>query len=75
MSERPYYEERPAQMLRAWVLTQMLKGAGYGALLVFGVGAVIGAIYLFGLLLPEASKQAPPPMGWLGGPAAATAAA
>jgi hypothetical protein len=65
MSEKLYYEERPAVQLRTWVLGQMLRGAGYGALFVVGIGLFLYAVYLFGLVLPEASKQAPPPMGWV----------
>ncbi len=65
MSDKPYYEERPAVHLRNWVLGQMMRGAGYGALFVFGIGLILYAIYLFGLLLPEESKQAPAPMGWV----------
>jgi Intrinsic membrane protein PufX len=61
MSEKPYFDERPAVMLRSWVLTQMLRGAGYAAVLVLGVGFLIYAIYLFGLLLPADSKTAPDP--------------
>lgn len=61
-TERPYYEERHAAMLRTWVLGQMMRGAGYAALLVFGVGLAVYAIYLIGLLLPEESKQAPSPI-------------
>jgi hypothetical protein len=65
MSDKPYWEEPPGAALRSWVLSQMLRGAGYGALFVFGIGLLLYAIWGFGLLLPEASKQAPPPMGFL----------
>lgn len=61
MSEKTYYEERPAVMLRTWILGQMMRGAGYAALLVFGVGVAIYAIHLLGLLLPPDSKTAPDP--------------
>ncbi len=61
MSEKSYFDERPAVMLRSWVLTQMLRGAGYGAILVLGVGFSLYALYLFGLLLPADSKTAPDP--------------
>ena len=53
MSEKPYYEERPSVMLRSWVLGQMMRGAGYAALVVFGIGVVVYAIYLFGLFRVE----------------------
>lgn len=61
MSEKPYYEERPSVMLRTWILGQMMRGAGYAALVVLGIGLLIYAIYLFGLLLPADSKTAPDP--------------
>lgn len=61
MSEKSYFDERPAVMLRSWVLSQMLRGAGYAALLVFGIGFAVYAIHLLGLLLPADSKTAPDP--------------
>jgi hypothetical protein len=57
-----YFDESRAAMLRSWVLGQMLRGAGFAAVLVFGIGFLLYAIYLVGLLLPEESKQAPAPM-------------
>jgi hypothetical protein len=57
-----YFDEGRAAMLRSWVLGQMLRGAGFAAILVFGIGLLLYAIYLVGLLLPEESKQAPAPM-------------
>jgi hypothetical protein len=75
MSEKPYWEERPAVMLRTWVLGQMLRGAGYAAVVVFGIGLVLYAIYLLGLLLPADSKTAPDPsLGALPVPAIVAAA-
>ncbi len=65
MTEKPYYDVSHAQMLRSWVLSQMLRGAFYALLFVSAIGFALWAIYGIGLLLPEASKQAPPPMGWM----------
>jgi hypothetical protein len=65
MTDKPYYEERHAVMLRSWVLAQMMRGAFYALAFLFVIGVVLWAIYGLGLLLPEASKQAPPPMGWV----------
>jgi hypothetical protein len=58
-----YYEQGGRRgAIRSFVLNEMVRGAGWGALVVFGIGAFLWAIYLVGLLLPEASKTAPPPM-------------
>jgi hypothetical protein len=65
MSEKPFYEESESARLRSWVLGQMLRGAGYAAILVFGVMFLIYAIYLVGLLLPPESKTAPSPFGFV----------
>lgn len=47
--------------LRADVLTLMLKGAGYAAILCLVVGFIIWITYAIGLLLPEESKEADDP--------------
>lgn len=65
MSEKPFYEESESARLRSWVLGQMMRGAGYAAILVFGVMFLIYAIYLVGLLLPPESKTAPSPYGFV----------
>ncbi|MFN3970450.1 MAG: RC-LH1 core complex protein PufX [Gemmobacter sp.] len=65
MSEKQYYEETESARLRSWILSQMMRGAGYAAVLVFGTMIVIYAIYLFGLLLPPESKTAPSPYGFV----------
>jgi hypothetical protein len=65
MSDKPYWDDGQAAMLRTWVLGQMLRGAGYAAVFVIVIGLTLYAIWGIGLLLPEASKQAPPPMGAL----------
>ncbi|MFN3644102.1 MAG: RC-LH1 core complex protein PufX [Gemmobacter sp.] len=54
-------QTRPA-MLRSWILSQMLTGAGWAALPLIGVMLFIYVIYLIGLLLPEESRQTPDPM-------------
>ncbi len=61
MSEKPYYEESGATQLRTWILGQMMRGAGYAAIVVVGSGLFLYAIYGVSLLLPEESKQAPEP--------------
>lgn len=61
MSDKPYYHESETSQLRSWVLSQMMRGAGYAAILVLGLGLFLFALYGIGLLLPEESKQAPSP--------------
>ena len=65
MSDKPYYEVSQGAILRTWVLGQMLRGAGFGAALVIGVGVFLAVIFGISCLLPAESKQAPPPMGSL----------
>jgi len=62
MPDHDYVKLSQGAQLRNWILSEMLRGAGYAALVVVGIGLVIWAIYLVGLLLPEDSKNAPPPM-------------
>lgn len=66
-----YFNEGRTAHLTYWGLGQMLKGAGYAAGFLIGVGVLIGAIYVVGLLLPEESKQAPSPYGALETPVSA----
>lgn len=62
MAQHDYIEESPGQRLRNWILSEMLRGAGYAAVVLIGIGAVIGLIWVVGQFLPEDSKNAPPPM-------------
>lgn len=62
MTDKHYINQTETQRLRSWILSEMLSGAGKAALFLFAVGITLYAIYLLGLLLPEASKQAPAPM-------------
>jgi hypothetical protein len=61
MSDDYFQQSRPAA-LRSWIMTQMLSGAGWAALFVFGTMLLLYVIYLVGLLLPEESRQTPDPM-------------
>lgn len=60
-----YFDEGRTASLAYWGLGQMLKGAGYAAAFVIAIGLTLTAIWAFGLLLPEESKQAPSPYGAL----------
>lgn len=66
-----YFDEGRKAALAYWGLGQMLKGAGFAAAFVIATGLVLTAIWAFGLLLPEQSKQAPSPYGALEQPIAA----
>lgn len=60
-----YIEESRQTKLIYWSLGQMLKGAAFAAAVVVGIGVVMWAVYLIGLLLPEESRQTPSPYGAL----------
>jgi hypothetical protein len=60
-----YLEQKPGTALRSWALYQMLSGAGWAAVFLISVGAVLLAVWGVGLLLPEESKQAPDPNAYL----------
>ncbi|MFU8899764.1 intrinsic membrane protein PufX [Roseinatronobacter thiooxidans] len=62
MVEHDYIQETPTARLRNWVLSEMLRGAGYAALLLLVIGVSYGVIWGIGQLLPSESKNAPPPM-------------
>ena len=62
MVEHDYIQETPAARLRNWVMSEMLRGAGYAALLLIAIGVSYGIIWGIGQLLPAESKNAPPPM-------------
>jgi Intrinsic membrane protein PufX len=64
-----YFTTTRAQQLNVWVAGLMLKGAGWAAAILIGIGLVIWAIYGIGLLLPEASRETPSPYGALDVPA------
>ena len=61
MTDKPYIKQSDTQRIRSWILSEMLGGAGKAAVLVIGIGVALYALYLFSLLLPEESKQAPSP--------------
>lgn len=62
MSDKPYFHEPNATIhLRVWALGQMIWGAFLAGVVLLGIAAVVLAIYVVSLLLPEQSKQAPSP--------------
>ena len=64
MSDKPYYEEDShGRMLRGWVLSQMMRGAGLAGVFVLVLGLGLYALYGLGHLLPAESRETPAPMG------------
>jgi NO-binding membrane sensor protein with MHYT domain len=61
-NDQPYWAQSRRGMLRGWVLSEMMRGAGYAALTLLVIGLSMWAIHLVGMLLPADSKTAPPPM-------------
>lgn len=71
MTDKPYYHEdnNEVALLRSWVLRQMLRGAGWSALV---MGVLIGFFLVLKVisgLLPPESKEAPSPYSYLEQPA------
>lgn len=62
MADHDYIQETPAQRIRNWILFEMLRGAGYAAVVLLGIGATIGVIWIIGQFLPEERLNTPPPM-------------
>jgi len=62
MSEQPWYlEGERTPSLYTWIFAQMAKGAGYGALVFFGIVFFIFIFVAIGSLLPPESKEAEDP--------------
>ena len=61
MAEKFYGDISETMAMRVWVLSQMLRGMGWAALGTLIVGGILLAIWGVGLLLPQASKEAPSP--------------
>jgi hypothetical protein len=69
MSDKPYFHEPNHEIhLRVWALGQMVWGAFLAGAFLIGIGLLVWAIYLVGLLLPEESRQTPDPMAALEAP-------
>jgi hypothetical protein len=64
MSDQSLYYQSGGKraQIRNYVLSEMMRGAGWGALAIAIVVVPMWVIYLLGLFLPEDSKNAPPPM-------------
>lgn len=62
MAEHDYIQETPTARLRNWVLSEMMRGAGYALVFLLAIGVFFAIIWGIGQLLPAESKNAPPPM-------------
>ena len=63
MAEKEWYLEGDSKpSLYSWVFSQMAMGAVYAAIVLVSIMAFIMIIFAIGELLPDASKEAPPPM-------------
>ncbi len=63
MSDQEWYLEGSARpSLRTWAFGQMALGAAYAGCVLVAIMAFMMILYAVGTLLPEDSKQAPPPM-------------
>ena len=66
MSDEHFYDTHtPVIRMRVWALGQMVWGAFIAGAVLTVVGGVLAAVWAFGLLLPEESKQAPSPFSGL----------
>jgi hypothetical protein len=67
MSDKPYYHEddNEVALLRSWVLRQMLRGAGWAALVMGVLIAFFLVLKVISGLLPPESKEAPSPYSYL----------
>ncbi|MFN7002275.1 MAG: RC-LH1 core complex protein PufX [Roseinatronobacter sp.] len=62
MAEHDYIQDSPVQRLRNWILSEMVRGAGYALAFLLAIGLIYGVIWGIGQFLPDESKNAPPPM-------------
>ena len=63
MSDKEWYLERDTKpSLYGWIFSHMAVGAAYAGLGLVAIMGFILILYAAGQLLPEASKEAPPPM-------------
>jgi hypothetical protein len=60
-----YFQTSRRASLTTWVTGEMLRGAGWAALVLIVIGLALWAIYGVGLLLPAESRETPDPMAAL----------
>jgi len=64
MSDQEYFNVTRRTQLTAWIAGQMLRGAGWAALVVVGFGLTLAVLWLVGTWLPEESRLTPDPNTW-----------
>ncbi len=64
MSNDDYFTLSRRAQLTNFVAGQMLRGAGWAALVVVGFGLVFAVIYAVGSFLPPESRETPDPNTW-----------
>jgi Intrinsic membrane protein PufX len=64
MADEQYFTITRRAHLTAWITGQMLRGAGWAALVVVGFGLAVTVLWLLSSFLPEDSKLAPDPNTW-----------
>lgn len=66
MTDEHLYEGQSHEIrLRVWALGQMVWGAFMAGVVLAGIAAILGVVWVIGQLLPEQSKQMPSPYGAL----------
>ena len=61
MVEHDYIQETRTQRLRNWIMSEMLRGAGYALTFMLAILVIYLIIWGIGQFLPAESKNAPPP--------------
>ncbi|OYX26608.1 MAG: hypothetical protein B7Z10_02705 [Rhodobacterales bacterium 32-66-7] len=64
MSDDNYFSISRRAQLTSWITGQMLRGAGWAALVVVGFGLTLTVIWFIGTWLPPESRETPDPNTW-----------
>ena len=64
MSDNNMFPISRRAQLTTWIAGEMLRGAGYAAMLVVGFGLLLTVIWFLGTLLPAESRDTPDPRTW-----------
>ena len=62
MAEHDYIQESTTQRLRSWILSEMMRGAGYALAFLLAIALIFTVIWGVGQFLPEERLNTPPPM-------------
>ena len=62
MAEHDYIEQSPRARLRGWVLSEMMRGAGYAFVFLLALILIYSVLWGVGQFLPEERLNTPPPM-------------